>query len=95
MNLDKTPVARSSDPITSFMAADRVHEFKTAQHQKIMLALLTLGKAGAEEIADLCGMDAYQARKRLPELQRAGMVQAYAETRRTVSGRFERLWGAV
>lgn len=91
----QTPIARSSDPITSFMAAYRVPEFKTAQHTKIMLALLTLGKAGAEQIADLCGMDAYQTRKRLPELQRAGMVQAYEETRKTATGRLERLWGAV
>lgn len=97
-----TPIARSSDPITSFMAADRVHEFKAAQHQQIMLALLTLGKAGAEQIGDLIELDGYQVRKRLSELKAAFMAHPLMvegtnvpQTRLTASGRHERIWVAA
>jgi predicted ArsR family transcriptional regulator len=91
------PLCRASDPITSFMAADRVKEFKAAHHEKIITVLRTsFWKAlGAEQIADLTGLDAYQIRKRLPELQKRGMVQPYQQTRKTATGRHERLWGAV
>lgn len=90
-----TPLARSSDPITSFMAADRVKEFKAAQHQSIMLALLTLGKAGAEQIGDLCDLDAYQVRKRLSELCKNDLAAPTGELRTTYTGRKERVWKAI
>lgn len=91
------PLCRASDPITSFEAADRVKEFKAAHHEKIITVLRTsFWKAlGAEQIADLTGLDAYQIRKRLPELQKQGLAHPYPETRLTATGRHERLWAAL
>jgi len=89
------PLCRASDPLTSFMAADRVHEFKADHCTRILMALKRMGTAGAEQIAAMTSLDAYQVRKRLPELERAGMVQSHHETRITSTGRHERLWGAV
>ena len=89
------PLCRASDPITSFMAADRVREFQSDHCTRILMALKRLGTAGAEQIAAMTSLDAYQVRKRLPELEKAGMVQPHQETRRTSTGRQERLWAAI
>lgn len=45
---------------------------------------------GAEQIADVCGIDAYRVRKRLPEM--SVEVEVAPGRRRTRSGRMERLW---
>lgn len=49
------------------------------------------GPMGAEQIADVCGIDAYRVRKRLPEMTDT-VELAPGQTRRTRSGRLERLW---
>ena len=101
MNYDLQPhLCRASDPITSFEAADRVKEFQADHCTRILAALKRLGQAGAEQIAAMTGMDAYQVRKRLPELQKNGLVQPVEEhhkpeTRVTSTGRRERIWGAI
>ena len=91
------PLCRASDPITSFEAADRVHEFQWNHHALILDVLHNRypDALGAEQIADLTGLDAYQTRKRLPELAKQGLVMVYTETRLTATGRRERLWGAI
>ena len=89
------PLCRASDPITSFEAADRVKEFQADHCTRILAALKRMGQSGAEQIAAMTGMDAYQVRKRLPELQKNGLVQPYQATRKTSTGRSERLWGAI
>jgi predicted ArsR family transcriptional regulator len=90
-----TPLCRASDPITSFMAADRVHEFQQDHCTRILAALKRMGQAGAEQIAALTSLDAYQVRKRLSDLQKRDLVQPYQKTRRTSTGRQERLWIAL
>lgn len=96
MNYDlQPPLCRASDPATSFMAADRVHEFQADHCTRILSALRRMGQAGAEQIAAMTGMDAYQVRKRLSDLQKRDLVQPYQQTRKTATGRHERLWGAV
>lgn len=96
MNYDLQPqLCRASDPITSFEAADRVKEFKQDHCTRIHVALKHMGKAGAEQIASMTGLDAYQVRKRLPELERELLVMVCDEFRLTSTGRRERLWGAI
>lgn len=90
-----TPLCRASDPITSFVAADRVHEFQQDHCTRILCALKRMGKAGAEQIGAMTGLDAYQIRKRLSDLQKRDLVQPYQQTRKTATGRRERLWGAI
>ena len=89
------PLCRASDPITSFEAADRVKEFRASHHKQIVVALLMLEEAGAEQIADLTGLEAYQIRKRLAELEKMGVAQPCQQTRKTATGRRERLWIAL
>jgi predicted ArsR family transcriptional regulator len=89
-------LARRADPQTSHEAAARVHEFKAGHHIKILTALRRLGQAGAEQVASLAGIDSYAARKRLPELERLGYVRVVdGATRKTSTGRHERVWVAV
>lgn len=99
--------ARRDDPGTSKEAAAKVSAFAGNHFDKITQAMKTLAKpAGAEQIAAtlLRGgvkLDAYQIRKRLPEMQKRGQVRvAEADrgehhgelVRETSSGRHERLW---
>jgi hypothetical protein len=90
---EPTTLARRTDPATSHAAAARVREFAATHHGKILAAMRRLGNAGgAEQIAAYSKIDAYQVRKRLPELERMGFVRATEQTRQTATGRTERLW---
>ena len=64
----------------------------TAQCVTVLLDLQTHGYSGAEEIGDRIGLDAYAVRKRLPELQDAGLVAPMPLKRKTRTGRWERVW---
>lgn len=86
--------ARKLDPATSHEAAGRVHEF-SGDHQSRVLAALMFGELGAEQIARATGLDAYSVRKRLPELEAMKLAQPTGDTRRTSTGRSERIWRLV
>lgn len=86
-------LARASDPLTSLMAAGRVNELAQRHYELVLKAMREAGRPlGAEEVAGQCELDAYQVRKRLPELKAQGLVELADGTRRTASGRQERLW---
>jgi predicted ArsR family transcriptional regulator len=91
------PAARRRDPETSKAAARSMRQAATEQAAKVLNALRDLGEAGAEQIGDRCGLNAYAVRKRLPELEAAGHVEVVMDgdkpkTRTTGSGRSERVW---
>jgi predicted ArsR family transcriptional regulator len=85
-------LARTSDPATSHEAAASVKSFAGEHHAALLRVLAPDVPLGAEQLARMAGMDAYQARKRLPELERAGLAKVADGTRKTASGRSERLW---
>lgn len=87
-------LARSYDPETSHEAASRVREFAAGHCALILQALIDHGPMTAEQIGVVVGMDAYQARKRLPELERAGLAKPTGDTAPTASGRKQRIWRA-
>lgn len=89
---DPIPLARSSDPDTSHQAAARVHEFGDKHHGIIAVCLRQHGSLTADQIAALTRLDKYQVCRRLPEMERAGMVEPTGETRTTTSGRQARCW---
>lgn len=89
------PSARLRDPQTSHDAARSMRRAAAEQAAKVLRALLDLGEAGAEQIGAQCGLDAYAVRKRLPELEAARLIETTGETRKTRSGRSERVWRAV
>lgn len=102
---DKTR-SRRRDPGTSKEAAERVREFDTGHYAKILQCLqqahITGAGMGAEMISKMIFIPAYAIRKRLPELEAAGLVAvAYdsenerAITSKTSSGRRERTWQIV
>lgn len=85
-------LSRSTDPITSHIAASRVHEFRDTHQERILAVLRDVGPCGAEEISYHTDIPAYAIRKRLPELQRSGHVRLTGMHLKTTSGRFEREW---
>ncbi len=89
-----TALARNSDPSTSHEAAGRVNEFAEGQKIRIMAAL-KFGALGAEQIAAQSGLAPYEVRKRLSDLQKLTLAQPTGDTRRTSSGRSERVWRLV
>lgn len=84
-------LARSSDPATSHHAADMVQQFSASQHRLILEALES-GSKGAEQIEAATGIPAYGVRKRTSELLSAHLIELTGTTRRTRSGRMERVW---
>jgi predicted ArsR family transcriptional regulator len=94
--IDLSPAshARRSDPATSKEAAGRVKEFAGGQCGEILAVLRDRGRLGAEQIAAWVKMDSYMVRKRLADLEHAGLAMPTDTTRTTASGRRERIWEA-
>lgn len=90
-----TKLARNTYPITSHIAAYRVGEFRESQWQSILSCLKDSGPLGAEGISYFTDIEAYAIRKRLPELERDGMVRTTGRLLRTISGRYEREWEVI
>jgi predicted ArsR family transcriptional regulator len=89
------PLARRTDPHTSHAAA---HQAKAlaADHQRAILACLdSHGPMGKDAIGAHTLLTGHQVGKRLPELQRMGLVQPTGRTVPSESGRQEREWRLV
>lgn len=88
-------LARLFDPGTSHASALMAGQL-VRDHQAVILAALQQASdaLGAEQVASWCGLNAYQVRKRLPELQTAGLAEPVG-TRRASTGRLERTWRLV
>lgn len=86
------PLARRTDPHTSHAAA---HQAKAlaADHQRAILACLEAhGPLGKDGIGARTMLTGHAVGKRLPELQRLGLVQPTGRTVPSESGRAEREW---
>ena len=95
MTVEKKQVrARPSDPSTSHEAASKVVEFSAKMYKKIHAELLK-GEGTYEELADRLNLKRDQLCKRLPEMQRIGIVQLTGEKRAGSSGRMQRVWRAT
>ena len=85
--------ARNSDPVTSHQAAD--HVTTTSRHfQLIHLVLIEHGPMGKDAIAQKAGLEPNAVARRLPELQRLGLVTLTGKTVKSASNRKEREWKA-
>ena len=67
------PRSRRSDPQTSKAAASRAAKIAPSQRNIIAAALSTPGTV--KQISDRCGLSQYAVSKRLPELQRMGLIE--------------------
>lgn len=94
--LDATKRFRRTDPGTSMVAAEMAGGL-AAEHKDLILGLLAVAKRsmGATEIANMLGLTQVQVCRRLPELQRAGLIRVADGQGRTPTGRPERLWEPV
>jgi predicted ArsR family transcriptional regulator len=84
--------ARSSDPITSFMAADAAPKFANKHVNTILECLAKHGPLGKDGIAQHTGLDGVQISRRLPELQKDGLVMLTGKTVKSSTGNQEREW---
>lgn len=84
--------ARSSDPITSFMAADVAPKFANKHVNTIMECLAKHGPLGKDGIAKHTGLDGVQISRRLPELQKDGLILLTGKTVKSNTGNQEREW---
>ena len=67
------PRYRKTDPYTSKQAANKAAKIAPSQRNIIAAALATPGTVKA--ISDRCGLSQYAVSKRLPELQRMGLIE--------------------
>ena len=85
--------ARNSDPLTSHLAAN---ETKTPfkHFQIVHLALVEHGPMGKDGIAQKTGLDPNAVARRLPELQKMGLVTLTGKNVKSKADRLDREWKA-
>ena len=86
---------RSSDPVTSYEAADAVKELASKHFSTIVDCLKAHGALGKDGIARHSGLDANQVARRLNELEKMNLIQLTGRTVKSQAGRNEREWRAV
>ena len=83
--------SRSTDPSTSHEAAKRVSEFSAQMYKRIMNAL-EQGEGTYEELSVRMDARLDQLSKRLPEMERLGLIEPTGRTKAGSSGRQQRIW---
>ena len=87
--------ARNLDPITSWQAADEAKDLAKAHAALILKTLMEQGPLGKDGIAFFAVMDGHQVARRLPEMQRDGLVGLTGKTVKSMAKRQEREWYAI
>ena len=86
------PRVRSSDPLTSFQAADSAKELAKKHWRVIVVCLFQHGPMGKDSIATHTGLDGNQVARRLKELETQGWIELTGKTVASKSKRQEREW---
>jgi transcription initiation factor IIE alpha subunit len=86
---------RTTDPITSHMAADAVKEMAADHHQIILDCLIKFGPMGKDGIAAHTNLDGNQVARRLKELYRLNLICLTDRLVMSNAGRHEREWSSV
>jgi len=92
LKLNFSENCHASDPITSYEAAERVHEFASRHNEIIFHVLLKHGCLTSEEVSLYCYLDRWQVARRLSEMALKGLVLRTKETRKTSTGRNSVIW---
>jgi len=87
--------ARNTDPITSWQAADEAKSLAKAHAAVILKTLMEQGPLGKDGIAFFAVLDGNQIARRLPEMQRDGLVGLTGKTVKSMAKRAEREWYAI
>ena len=86
------PRVRSTDPLTSFEAAEAIKPVVSQHHQVILECLQKHGSLGKDGIASLTNLDGNQVARRLNEMKVLGLIELTGKTVKSNSGRNEREW---
>jgi len=86
---------RSSDPVTSYEAADAAKNLAAKHFSTIVDCLKAHGALGKDGIARHSGLDGNQVARRLNELEKINLIQLTGRTVKSSAGRNEREWRAV
>ena len=86
---------RSSDPITSYEAADAAKDLASKHFNIIVDCLKAHGSLGKDGIARHTNLDRNQISRRLNELEKMNLIQLTGRTVKSSAGRNEREWRAV
>ena len=86
------PRVRSTDPVTSFEAADSIKDIAPKHYDVILDCLKTHGALGKDGIAALTNLDGNQVARRLNEMKVIGFIELTGKTVKSNSGRNEREW---
>jgi hypothetical protein len=93
------PRARNTDPSTSHMAAASVKTSAAIHHELIVDCLKRYGPMGKDTIAARANIngsaDGNAVARRLPELEKLGLVMQTGRLVQSKSGRKEREWAYV
>ena len=73
------PGSRASDPVTSHLAALKAEKTQIPHIERIRLALERIGSGTFYEIAAAAQMRESQVWRRLPEMQKAGIIDTVKE----------------
>ena len=87
--------ARNLDPITSWQAADEAKSLAIQHAAVILKTLQEQGPLGKDGIAFFAVLDGNQVARRLPEMQRDGLVGLTGKTVKSMAKRQEREWYAI
>ena len=87
--------ARNLDPITSWQAADKAKDLAKAHAALILKTLTEQGPLGKDGIAFFAVLDGNQIARRLPEMQREGLVGLTGKIVKSYAKRAEREWYAI
>jgi predicted ArsR family transcriptional regulator len=82
--------ARSTDPVTSFEAAEQVKPDK--HFAMIVECLKQHGPLGKDGIASRLGLESSAVSRRLPELQKMGVIKLTGNIVKSSKNRNEREW---
>ena len=86
---------RSSDPVTSYEAADAAKDLASKHFSTIVDCLQAHGALGKDGIAKHSGLEGNQVARRLNELEKMNLIQLTGRTVKSQAGRNEREWRAV
>jgi len=88
-------LARSSDPVTSFEAADAAKALIKTHERRIVWALALHGASGVDRIAALTDLQPHAIGKRMRALEDDGLIELTGKTVKSDSGRNQREWAAT
>ena len=86
------PRVRSTDPLTSFEAAEAIKPVVSQHHQTILECLQKHGALGKDGISAKTSLDGNQVARRLNEMKVLGLIYLTGKTVKSNSGRNEREW---